>query len=119
MINGKAGNDTLIGGGGNDFFLFDTALNAATNVDTITAYSVAADTIRLENAVFSTLAVGVLNADAFHIGASAADAEDRIIYNSATGALFYDSNGIGAGGVTQFAKLAPGLALTNADFVVI
>ena len=86
VINGGAGNDTLIGGGGNDFFLFNTALNAATNVDTITAYSVAQDTIRLENAVFSTLAAGVLNADAFHIGAAAADAEDRIIYNSATGA---------------------------------
>ena len=82
VINGGAGNDTLIGSGGNDFFLFNTALNAATNVDTITAYSVAQDTIRLENAVFSTLAVGVLNADAFHIGAAAADAEDRIIYNS-------------------------------------
>ena len=119
VINGGAGNDTLIGSGGNDFFLFNTALNAATNVDTITAYSVAQDTIRLENAVFSTLAVGVLNADAFHIGAAAADAEDRIIYNSATGGLFYDSNGTGAGGMTQFAKVAPGLALTNADFFVV
>ena len=38
-------------------------------------------------------AVGVLNADAFHIGAAAADAEDRIVYNSATGQLFFDSNG--------------------------
>ena len=64
-------------------------------------------------------ALGRLTADAFHIGAAAADAEDRIIYNSATGALSYDANGTGAGGSIQFAKLTAGLALTNADFVVV
>ena len=117
VVNGGAGNDQLNAGGGNDFILFNTALSAATNVDTITAYSVAADTIRLENAVFNTLPVGVLNADAFHVGTAAADAEDSIIYNSTTGGLFYDSNGNAAGGSTQFAKLAAGLALTNSDFV--
>ena len=67
--------------------------------------------------MFNTLPVGVLNADAFHVGTAAADAEDRIIYNSTTGGLFYNSNGNAAGGSTQFAKLAAGLALTNADFV--
>ena len=77
------------------------------------------DTIRLENAIFTGLAAGTLNADAFHIGAAAADAEDRIIYNSATGALYFDSNGNAAGGMVQFAKLTAGLSLTNADFVVV
>ena len=62
---------------------------------------------------------GALNADAFHIGTAAADAEDRIIYNSANGNLFYDANGTGAGGPCQFAKLGAGLALTNLDFAVI
>ena len=94
-------------------------LNAATNVDTITDFVVADDTVRLENSIFSGLAVGVLNADAFHIGGAAADAEDRIIYNATTGALIFDVNGSAAGGATQFAKLATGLALTNADFVVV
>ena len=87
VINGKAGNDTLTGNAGNDFFLFNTALNAATNVDTIADFVVANDTIRLENAIFTGLAAGTLNADAFHVGAAAADAEDRVIYNNATGAL--------------------------------
>ncbi len=51
--------------------------------------------------------------------AAAADAEDRIIYDNATGALFFDSNGSAAGGAIRFAQLTTGLALTNADFVVI
>ena len=43
----------------------------------------------------------------------------RIIYETDTGKLFFDANGSAAGGKTQFATLDPGLALTNADFVVI
>ena len=62
---------------------------------------------------------GTLAAAAFHIGAAAADASDRIIYNPASGALIYDANGTGVGGAVQFATLSLGLALTNADFVVI
>ena len=79
QLNGREGNDTLTGNAGNDLFFFNTALNAATNVDTVTDFSVANDTFRLENAIFTGLAAGALNADAFHIGAAAADAEDRII----------------------------------------
>jgi serralysin len=42
----------------------------------------------------------------------------RIIYDSANGGLFYDSNGNAVGGRVQFAVLDPGLALTNTNFVV-
>ena len=74
-LQGMAGNDTLTGGAGNDKFLFNTALNAATNVDTITDMTAGVDLIRLDDAIFAGIgAVGVLNADAFHIGAAAADA---------------------------------------------
>ncbi len=119
QLAGGLGNDVLIGGVGKDTILFHTALNATSNVDTITDFKVIDDTVRLENAVFTALtATGALNADAFHIGAAAADAEDRIIYNSATGALLYDANGVGGAAGIQFAKLATGLALTNVDFFV-
>ena len=119
-INGGLGNDTLTGGGGNDFFVFNTAPNVSTNQDIIKDFDVAQDTIRLENAIFTAVGVpGTLAAAAFHTGAAAHDPNDRIIYNSATGALIYDSNGNAAGGAVQFAKLTAGLALTNADFVVI
>ena len=45
--------------------------------------------------------------------------QDRIVYNSATGQLFFDSNGNAAGGSTLFANLATGLALSNTDFNVV
>src|SRR5262245_56280508 len=119
VLNGRLGSDTIAGGVGNDIFRFDTALGAA-NIDTITDYNTAADTIQLQNAIFTALTVtGTLAAAAFRIGTVAADSSDRIIYNNATGALIYDSNGNAAGGATQFTTLATGLALTNADFVVI
>jgi Ca2+-binding RTX toxin-like protein len=44
--------------------------------------------------------------------------DERIIYNADTGALTYDSNGIAEGSATQFAKLAPHLALSNTDFFI-
>ena len=116
-LNGGLGNDTLTGGANNDVFVFNTAL--AANLDIITDYNVAADTVRLENAIFTGLAAGVLSAGAFHIGAAAADASDRIIYNAATGALSFDADGLGGAAQIQFATLSTGLLLTAADFVVI
>ena len=87
-------------------------------MDSINDFDVPSDTIRLEDSIFTTLSTGILAVAAFFIGASAHDADDRIIYNSATGALIYDSNGNVAGGDTQFAQLTTGLALTNSDFFV-
>jgi Ca2+-binding RTX toxin-like protein len=118
IINGKAGADTLRGLGGNDFFIFDTALGAG-NIDTLADFNVAADTVRLENSIFTGLANGVLAASAFHIGAAAADALDRIIYNSTTGALSFDADGIGGAAAVQFADLSANLAMTNGDFFVV
>jgi Ca2+-binding RTX toxin-like protein len=120
VLRGGTGIDKMTGSAGNDVFVFDTTPNASTNLDSITDFNVAADTIRLENAIFTAVgAAGTLAASAFHIGAAAADAADRIIYNSSTGALTYDSNGSAAGGSIHFATLLKGLALTNADFQII
>lgn len=119
---GGAGIDTLTGGPGSDFFVFNAPLNAA-NRDVITDFSNVAgnnDTFRLENAVMTQLGgPGMLTAAKFFAGAAAHDADDRIVYNNATGALFYDSNGIAAGGAVQLGTLTNKAALTAADFVVI
>ncbi len=119
VLNGKFGNDTLTGGGGEDFFDFTFNRGGAGNIDTMTDYNVADDTIRLDNAVFTGLANGYLAASAFAIGAAAVDALDRIIYNSATGALYFDDDGNGAHAATQFATISSGLAMTEHEFYVI
>lgn len=120
FLVGNAGNDILTGGAHSDNFVFDTALNEVTNIDIITDFNVSADTIRLENAIFAKLTTtGTLNTAFFRVDSAALDANDYIVYNSATGALIYDSNGNVGGGAVQFAQLSTGLALTNLDFVVI
>ncbi|WP_297325751.1 FG-GAP-like repeat-containing protein [Nitrosomonas sp.] len=116
MLNGGAGTNTLTGGTGSDIFRFATAAH----IDAITDYSVANDTIQLENAVFTALmATGTLAAGQFRIGTKALDANDFIIYNNAAGTLLYDVDGNGAGAAVQIAAVGTGLAMTNAEFVVI
>ena len=120
VINGGSGNDTLIGGAGIDVFRFDSSLNALTNVDHITDFSIAQnDGIQLENAVFTALVTtGALAATAFVIGLAATTADQRIVYNSGTGLLNYDPDGNGLLRATQFATLSAGLALTAGSFMV-
>jgi serralysin len=120
IINGGDGRDELIGRGGQDSFLFNTALNAATNVDVITDFNVADDQIFLDDAIFSSsLGLGYISAGEFVIGTATQDANDRIIYNGNTGALSYDNDGVGGNAAVQFATLGTGLALTYLDFYVV
>jgi len=121
ILDGRAGADVMTGGGGMDTFAFTTSLVAG-NVDTITDFNVAADTIRLSRAIFTAIAgTGTLSAAQFVANASgtAQDASDRIIYETDTGKIFYDSNGSAAGGAIQLATLSPGPALTANDFSLI
>lgn len=116
---GGTGVDTLTGGANKDIFLFNTAITAA-NRDTIKDFKVVDDTIRLENTFFKKLTkIGTLNKEFFKLSTETKDANDYIQYNKATGALFYDSNGSGAGGAVQIATLTIKAALTHLDFYVV
>ncbi|MBL8336569.1 MAG: calcium-binding protein, partial [Rhodoferax sp.] len=120
---GGPGNDTLNGGAGLDVFLFNAALGAG-NIDIVQDFAVVDDTVWLENAVFTALvANGPLGAGQLRAGAgvsTAADGDDFILYNSSTGALYYDADGSGVGAApVQFALLGAGLGLTVADLVAV
>lgn len=116
-LAGGAGADILTGGTGADIFVFDAPFAGA--IDTITDFSPKDDTIRLENAIFTGLPTGTLASSAFQIGTAAQDASDRVIYDPASGALYFDADGSGAAAAQQFAQLTPGLALTRADFSIV
>jgi len=118
-LYGGAGRDMMEGGSGRDIFVFDTTLNARTNVDSLPDFRTS-DTIHLENRVFTKLTkAGTLSSSAFWTGSSAHDADDRIIYDSSSGNLYYDQDGTGSKGAVLFAKLDNGLSLTSRDFYVI
>jgi Ca2+-binding RTX toxin-like protein len=120
QLLGGAGNDVLTGGAGADIFRFNSSLNETTNVDRITDFTPADDSIRLDGSVFTAFAVaGTIGAGAFRVGASAADPTDRILYDSATGILRYDPDGNGPTPAVKFATMAAGRAVTNADFQVL
>lgn len=118
VLDGRAGTDRLTGGGGADSFMMATALSP-TNIDTITDFQVGVDKIGVDRSFFTQVgAAGALDPNAF--GAfGAADASDRILYDGATGTLYYDSDGSGAAAAVAFAIVTPGLGLTANDFFVV
>ena len=67
--------------------------------------------------MFKQIGAGRLAAGAFHVGTSAGNADDRIVYDQATGKIFYDADGSGAGAAILFATVTAGTTLTSADFV--
>ena len=116
-LNGGKGNDVLQGGKGQDVFVFDRPYK--NNVNKIKDFSVADDTIQLDNAVFTNLPTGILDAKFFRIATAAVDDNDVLIYNKTTGGLFYDDDANGPNVEVQIATLGVNLALTAKDFVVI
>ena len=125
VLKGGAGADILIGGGGPDLleggagrdgFHFTTKPVAA-KADTILDFDRADDTIFLDRDAFTAIGEKTLAADAFHVGKSAADADDRIVYDQDSGKIFYDPDGSGGGAAILFAQVTAGTTLTNADFV--
>ncbi len=118
LLDGGLGSDKMTGGAGLDTFRLSTKLGS--NLDTITDFVVADDTIELENAVFTTLKAGVLAEAAFtsNAGGTATSATHRIIYETDTGLVRYDADGQGGAAGIQIAKLSAGLAMTFEDFFV-
>lgn len=121
-LNGGAGHDLMTGGSGADSFIFQTTVTTA-NWDSIRDFDHVDDTVRLSKSIFSVLPAGQLAASAFKdIGDPGAfvDASDRVLYDSETGALFYDRDGSGSKyHAVQFASLTTHPAnIDHTDFLV-
>ena len=116
FLNGGPGNDKLTGGSGFDNFVFNSKLNAKTNVDQVTDFNIDRDLVYLDNTIFNVGSPGFLHTRQFHIGSKATDPDQRIVYNSKTGALYYDSNGSHSGQQVKFAILDDHLKLVAGDF---
>lgn len=127
---GNDGNDTLVGGddddsidggSGIDLLTYNSALNAATNVDKLMDFTPNTDRIVLDHLVFTNLIAGALGATQLAANATgtAQDANDFITHNTTTGVLSYDADGNGSGAAAvQFATLTNLPAITAADFSV-
>jgi len=118
QLNGGLGSDGLNGGAGADLFVFADALGAG-NIDTIQDFVSGADRLSLDHNVFTGLATGALSANAFALGTAAQDADDRILYDSASGNLYFDADGNGAGDAILFATLQSHPTIVASDIVVI
>jgi aryl-phospho-beta-D-glucosidase BglC (GH1 family) len=124
-LYGGSGNDVLKGDKGRDTFIFDTKPERSRNGDKILDFSVKDDSFWLDNQVFTTLGSGSaakprkLKPDVFSKGKSAQDKEDRIIYDSKQGILYYDPDGTGSKAQVKFATLAKSLKMTYHDFFTI
>ena len=125
LIGGN-GNDTLTGGAGSDYFVFNVAANASSNKDTVTDFELGVDKLQFSKAVYAGLGsiVGPLSSGQFWSGAgvvTAHDADDRIIYNTTTGALYYDADGTGSSAAVQIAIIGtsthPALAYSDISIV--
>jgi len=126
LLIGAAGNDVLVGGADDDSFRFDAILDGATNVDTVSDFdgagAVDGDVIELDQLIFAELTPTTVLSTVFESGTAdvATASTTRLIYNSTSGALFYDQDGSDVVfSPVQFATLATQPALTAGDFLVV
>lgn len=122
MLDGQGGADRLMGGLGADHFVFgNDALDGST--DTIADFShTEGDVISIDRGVFDALdGVRALGNATFLAGDGATEAvtdNQHIIYDTATGALYYDVDGQGGDDAVRFATLNGAPALVAADFLL-
>jgi Ca2+-binding RTX toxin-like protein len=119
-LSGGAGADTLVGGAGSDVFVF---AEAPGNADTVNDF-VSADQLHLDNAAFTAIgSTGNFAAGDARFWSSSSgtahDANDRVIYDTSTGSLYYDADGNAAGAAQLVATFAGAPAITATDITVI
>jgi VCBS repeat-containing protein len=121
VLVGGTGRDDLTGGTGRDFFVFCDAPSTR-NADHITDFRHDNDVIVLQRSDFRGLSWGTLRESAFYTADAARkahDASDRIVYDSASGKLYYDADGKGGHVAVHFATLDGAPSLDASDFFIV
>ena len=111
--------------GASDTFVFNTALNGTSNVDTIFAFEATnQDKIALDTAFFGGISFNGPNSSltginfASNAGGNATTADHRILFDTSTGNLFFDADGSGGTAKVLFATLSGTIGTVDAsDFV--
>ena len=131
LVGGQRGADTLIGNAGNDVltgdqlgdtFVFNVAPGAA-NADLITDFTSGSDTLLLDGNDFASIGAGNFGAGdarfAANTSGTAQDASDRVIFETDTGQVWYDADGSGAAARQLIATLQGGATLVATDIDVV
>lgn len=120
-LTGGLGNDRLIGGIGRDILTgndgadeFHFAEFGSTNYDTVADFNGLEDSLHLSSTAFG-LALGVIDEAVLGFGTAATTLQQRLVYDQATGNLYFDADGSGSGTRQQIAALADGTVLTHED----
>ena len=113
-LAGMGGNDVLTGNGGADLFYFDAP---GLGIDQITDFQIGVDHIELRATQFGVVSLADLGF-ASGIAPAASDGRPTMLYDTATGSLYFDATGNDPGDRVQIAVLTGTPALTLNDFVI-
>jgi Ca2+-binding RTX toxin-like protein len=117
-LAGGFGQDLLVGGAGSDHFVFDTSPAIGGNADVIADFTKGQDKLVLALDIYTALpGSGILGAEYFHtaLDVTAQDGNDFILYDVATGQLFYDPDGSGFDQAMLLAILTGGQKIMSVD----
>jgi Ca2+-binding RTX toxin-like protein len=119
MLVGGNGIDNLYGGEGSDTFVLQPA---SIDRDAVRDFEHGLDRLQISASLFGAgLQAGALSDDMFAANSTgvARDANDRFVYNTTNGVLYFDSNGSASGGRVAIATLAGVPQLTASDFTIV
>lgn len=122
-LEGGGWSDTLTGGAGSDSFVWAEA--GSNHVDRVTDFMHGTDELLFENAYFRALGPEGpwLEGDERFWAAPGAtsgrDADDRLVYDTGAGRLYYDPDGSGSGAAQIVATFQGNPAITASDITVI
>jgi Ca2+-binding RTX toxin-like protein len=129
-LDGGWGLDTLNGGPGGDEFVFNAIFTAPILIvdsaaDVIEDFTPGSDELLFDNTAYEALGAEEewgAGDERFYAAAGATsghDADDRLIYNTTIGDLYYDADGSGAGAALPVASLQGAPTLAASDITVI